>query len=132
MAQEERKAELTAALAHARGQITEQVHLLGHDLDFPTRARRAFARHPAIWIGGAVLLGLFIARIPFRRKAPAPAPTRTWKKEEPIVEKAEKAGLALGALKIAFDIARPALMKWATRGVADYFAQRGRANSGRY
>jgi hypothetical protein len=127
MAQDARKAELTAALARSRGQISDQVQLLGHDLDFRTRARRAFARHPVIWIGSAALVGLFFARLPLRRKQPAPSR----KTAEPTIEKVEKAGLALGALKIAFDIARPALTKWATRWVAEYFAQRGSSDSRR-
>jgi hypothetical protein len=45
------------------------------------------------------------------------------KGKEPIVEKAEKAGLLLGILKLVFDLARPALTKWATSFLTDY-AQR--------
>jgi hypothetical protein len=117
MAQQERKTELIAELARSRSQITNQYRRLGHDLDFASRGRRAFARHPAIWIGGALLLGLFIARIPFRRAKAAP----TQRKLEPVVEEAGKAGLLLGALKIAFNIARPALASWATRLIAERF-----------
>lgn len=120
MAQDERKAELTAKLALSRTQITEQARLLGHDLDWRTRSRRAFSRHPAVWIGAAALIGLVIARFPLRRKAPAPHR----KSAEPVIEKAEKAGLLLTALKIGFDLARPALTKWVTRWVMDYFARR--------
>ncbi len=119
MAEDERKAELIAQLAHSRTQITGTAQVLGRDLDFAARARRAFKTHPAIWVGGAVLIGLFIARLPLGRKKAPPSTFR--KKSEPTVEKVEKAGLLLGALKIAFDIARPALMGWATRRVADYF-----------
>lgn len=130
MAEDERKAELTALLARSRTQITHNVHGLGHDLDFAARARRAFKTHPAVWIGGAVLVGLFISRLPFGRKKAAPAPRS--KKAEATVEKVEKAGLALGALKIAFDIAKPTLMGWATRRVAEYFEAGNRRNySGR-
>jgi hypothetical protein len=128
MAEDERKAELTAELARSRGHITRNVHALGRDLDFATRARRAFKRHPAVWIGGAILIGLFIARIPLRRKAPTAAPLR---KAEPAVEKVEKAGLVLGALKVAFDIARPTLIGWATRRMADYFETGSRGGAGR-
>ena len=118
MAQDERKTELIAELARTRSEITDQVHRVGRDLDVATRARRAFARHPAVWIGGAALLGLFLARLPLRRKKAAPSRRRA---EEPVIEKAGKAGLVLGALKIAFDIARPALTTWATRRFAAYF-----------
>src|SRR5882724_493732 len=99
MAEDERKAELTAELARSRAHISRNVQGLRHDLDFPARARRAFTTHPAVWIGGAVLLGLVISRLPLRRKRAA-APRR---KADSTVEKVEKAGLILGALKIAFD-----------------------------
>lgn len=117
MAEDERKVELTTALARSRSHISLYVDDLRHDLDFAGRARRAFTRHPAVWIGGAVVLGLLISRLPLRRKS-APTPRR---KADSNFEKAEKAGLVLGALKIAFDIARPTLMGWATRRVSQYF-----------
>jgi len=119
MAEDERKAELTALLARSRTQITDNVHALGHDLDFASRARRAFRTHPAVWIGGAIVIGLFISRLPLGRKKTAAVPRS--KKAEATVEKVEKTGLVLGALKIAFDIARPTLMGWATRRLAEYF-----------
>jgi hypothetical protein len=119
MAEVERKKELIAELEHSRAQMGDYVHLLGHDLDFRTRARRAFARHPAVWIGTALILGLVISRLPIRRKKAAADVPR--KKVEPTIEKAGVAGLALGVLKVAFDIARPALTSWVTRRFAERF-----------
>jgi hypothetical protein len=118
MAEDERKAELTAQLARSRNQMTDNVHALGRDLDFASRARRAFKTHPAVWIGGAILIGVFVSRLPFGRKK---VTVKAGRKSEATVEKVEKAGLLLGALKIAFDIAKPTLMGWATRRMADYF-----------
>jgi hypothetical protein len=126
MAQDPHKAELIATLARSRAEITNDFRKVRHDLDFASRARRAFARHPAVWVGAAVLLGLFISRLPLRRKK-APAPSR--RKSEPAVEKVEKAGLLFGALKFAFDIVRPTLMGWATRRVAEHF-ERGNRGGG--
>jgi hypothetical protein len=120
MAQDERKAELTAELARSRTEITGHVRSLGRDLDFRTRARAAFARHPAVWIGAAIVIGLFVSRLPFRRKKAA-TPSRK-ASVEPVVEKAGAAGLVLGVLKIAFNLARPALTAWATRRFAERFA----------
>jgi hypothetical protein len=125
MAEDERKAELTAELAHSRKQITTTAHAVGRNLDFASRARRAFKTHPAVWIGAAILIGLFVSRLPFGRKKTA---VKVGKKAEPTIEKVEKTGLLLGALKIAFDIAKPTLMGWATRYVADYF-ERGNRGS---
>jgi len=117
MAEDERKTELIAALARSRSQITGNVRLLRHDLDFAARARRSFARNPAVWIGGTVVLGLVVSRLLWPKRKPAV----TRKTKEPEIEKVEKAGLVLGALKIAFDIARPILIPWATRLFTERF-----------
>jgi hypothetical protein len=128
MAEDERKAELTAELARSRTQITGQWSELRRDLDFVTRARRAFSRHPAVWIGGAVLLGLFIARLPAGRKKAAPAARR---RAEPTIEKVEKAGLLQAGLKFAFNLARPALTAWITRRATEYFEASNRGDTRR-
>jgi len=96
---------------------------LGRDLDFAARARRAFKTHPAVWIGAAILIGLFVSRLPFGRKKVV---VKEGKKAAPTVEKVEKAGLLMAALKIAFDIAKPTLIGWATRWMADYFEKGNR------
>jgi hypothetical protein len=120
MAEDERKTALIAELTRTRGQISGNVRALGHYLDFATRARRSFARNPAIWIGSTALLGLLVARLLFGKKQAVP--TRTRKTQEAEIEKVGKAGLALAALKIAFNIARPVLIPWATRLFAEYFS----------
>ena len=116
MAEEQRKAELTAELARARRRITADFGALRRDLDFPARAKRAVFRHPRAWVGGASLVGLLLARLPSRKKA---APVSRKNTEAQIVG-AGKAGLLLGALKIAFDLSRPVITKWASQRVADY------------
>ena len=123
MAQDHDKAELIAELARSRTAASANVLALRHDLDFPARAKRSFTKNPVPWLGGAALLGLLVARIPRRTKKVV---TVFPKKEEPAVEKAGKAGLVLGALKIAFDFARPALLKWATQRFSAYMGSEGR------
>lgn len=117
MAQDHDKAELIAELARSRAATSANVQLLRRDLDFPTRAKKAFKKSPLPWLGGAAVAGLIIARIPRRTKKVV---TVFPKKEEPVAAKAGKAGLVLGALKIAFDVARPAILKWVTQRLADY------------
>lgn len=117
MAQDHDKAELIAELQRARAAASANVQLLRRDLDFPTRAKKAFKRSPLPWLGGAAVLGLIVARLPRKTKKVV---TVFPKKEEAVVEKAGKAGLLLGALKIAFDVARPAILKWVTQQVSDY------------
>ena len=117
MAQDHDKAELIAELARTRTAASANVAALRHDLDFPARAKKSFVKSPLPWLGGAAVLGLIVARIPKRTKKVV---TVFAKKEEPAIEKAGKVGLVLGALKIAFDFARPAILKWATQRFADY------------
>jgi hypothetical protein len=105
-----------AELAAARRRLTVNFRALRKDLDIPTRARQAFARQPLAWIGGASLLGLITTRLAFRKKQSVVER----KGREPMIEKAEKAGLLLGILKLVFDLVRPALTKWATKFVTDY------------
>jgi hypothetical protein len=116
MAEEDRKKELMAELEAARSRATVNYFALRKDLDIPTRAKRAFARQPVAWVGGASFLGLIVSRFAFRKKKVA-----VFRKgKEPMIEKAEKAGLLLGILKLAFDLLRPALTTWATKFVTSY------------
>jgi hypothetical protein len=119
MAQEHDKAELIAELARARTIVSANFLALRHDLDFPARAKKAFKSSPLPWLGAAGVIGLIIARLPRRTKKVVTVFPKFKKKEEAI-EKAGKAGLLLGALKIAFDFARPMLLKWVTQRVSDY------------
>ena len=122
MAQDDNKAELITELAQARARLTQSALALRHNLDFPQRAKKAFKSSPLPWMGGAALLGLIIARLPGKKTKVVIAR----KSKEPALETAGKAGLILGAMKIAFDFARPTLLHWATRRFSDY-AARGQA-----
>lgn len=121
MAEEQRKAELTAELARARRRIGANLGALRHDLDFPARVKSAVMKNPTAWLGGVVIVGALLAALPGRRKKIVVS-----RKTEAHMANAGKAGLLLGALKIAFDLARPALAKWASRRVADYMDGRGK------
>ena len=107
---------MMAELEAARSRVTVNFRALRKDLDFPTRAKRAFARQPLAWIGGASFLGLIVSRFSFRKRKVVVVR----KGKEPMIEKAEKAGLLLGILKLVFDLVRPALTTWATKLVTEY------------
>ncbi len=116
MAEDQRKAELTADLARSRQRLSANFGALRHDLNFPGRVKAAVLKHPAAWVGGAALFGLLLAKLPARRKKVVV----TADGKPAKLARAGQTGLILGALKIAFDLARPTLAKWATRRVADY------------
>jgi hypothetical protein len=116
MAEDQRKAELTAELAQARRRISRDLGELRYALDFPQRAKDAVKRNPFAWVGGATLFGILLSKLPARRKKVLVTP----KGEKVKASGAAQAGLLVTALKIAFDLSRPVLMKWATQRVAEY------------
>ena len=122
MAQNHDKAELILELARARSALASNVQGLRRDLDFSARAKKSFKKNPVPWLGGAAVLGLLIARRPTRSKTPPKKVVKFFPQEDKAVEKAGKAGLMLGAMKIVFDLARPVLMRWATQRFSEYAA----------
>jgi hypothetical protein len=116
MAEDDRKIELMAELQAARRRMTVNFRALRKDLDIPARAKHAFVRQPLAWIGGASFAGLIVSRFAFRRNKTVVVR----KGSEPMIEKAEKAGVLLGILKLVFDLVRPALTAWATRLLTAY------------
>jgi hypothetical protein len=122
MAQDHDKAELIAELARARSRMSDNVLALRRDLDFPARAKKAFKSNPWAWVGGAALAGVIIARIAPGRPKKKVVIAR--KSAEPALEKAGKAGLILGVLKIVLDFARPAVTAWVRKRVTDYMDTR--------
>ena len=102
--------ELTAELAAARSQMSGYVTSLRQDLNVGARVKRGVAQNPAVWFGGAVVLGLLLSRIPAgRRKVVVKGPAI----RNDSAEKAGKAAFVLTALKFAFDFAKPTLIAWA-------------------
>jgi len=116
MAEDQRKAELTAELAQARARLTANCGALRRELDFPGRVKGTVMKHPAAWIGGATLFGMLLSKLPARRKKIF----GTADGKSAKFAAAGRTGLVVGSLKIAFDLARPALAKWAGQRVADY------------
>jgi len=89
---------------------------LRRELDFPGRVKGTVMKHPAAWIGGATLFGMLLSKLPARRKKIF----GTADGKSAKFAAAGRTGLVVGSLKIAFDLARPALAKWAGQRVADY------------
>jgi hypothetical protein len=120
MAEESDKSDLIAQLAQARYGVSANVRGLKRDLNVVRRIETAFQRHRIIWLAGAAMLGLLLARLPGRKKVVVVPKLRKSRAEE----KAVKAGLLVTVLKLAFDVSRPFLQKWVTRKVSDYARQR--------
>ena len=122
MAQDTRKSELIAELALARRSISANAHMLGRDLNFVSRAKRSVRRNQFAWLTGSGLFGYVLAKLPARTKKVI-VDTKG-RKPQSTEKSVVKAGLLVTVLKLALDVARPALTKWVTRQVADYANQR--------
>lgn len=108
------KAALIAQLETARARLA--VHSQGAQahLHPGVKMRETFERQRVAWLGGAALLGLIITRLPRTKKVVV---RRKGGREE--LAKAGKAGIAVGALKMAIDLAKPLLIAWATKRIGD-------------
>lgn len=121
MAQESRKSELVDTLAEARRGLSTNARGLRRDLNIVQRVETAFQRHRFVWLAGAGALGFLLSRLPARKaKVTVERKTRKLGAEEKVV----KAGILVTTLKIAFDLARPALTKWVARSVANFAEER--------
>ena len=101
-----RKEQLRAELAHARTALSKRSTTVGEALDFKARIRRNVARNKVAWIGGAVLVGFILSRLPVRQPK-----VRVRKGGGVDPGTAAKTGILLTVAKVLFDAARPALLK---------------------
>jgi len=105
--QEKSLHQLRQEIAHSRDWLERDLSGLRYELDFPLKFRKSFQRQTALWITAAVVIGVVLAVIPARtKKVPVKvtAKTRSDAKEGIL-----GAGLALGALKLALTLFRPAI-----------------------
>jgi len=117
---EDAKAELIARLARARAQLDRSGGEVRAALDVPARIRAGFQRHAWAWLGGAILAGVVIAKLPPRTRK-----VRVDVKGEPVAAKAAATtGLALAIGKIAFDLARPVLLRMAMEKLRPWIERR--------
>ena len=113
---DERKQELIRELADVRNRITANRAGLDDTLRVGDKIRENLSRFRGVWLGGAMLLGLVIAKLPARTKK-VPVPISPSSKAEKSVKKVGLAGLGLTVLKMIFDLGRPFLLRWLTQRV---------------
>jgi hypothetical protein len=104
---EHRKEQLRAELDRARSALSTRASAVGEALDFKSRIRKSVGRNAVAWIGGAVLLGFVLSRLP-RRKAKVRVKVPN---DDVDAGTVAKAGLGMAVAKMAFDVARPTLVK---------------------
>lgn len=125
--------ELRQEAAHSRDRLTRDLTGLRYELDFPLKFRKSFQRQTVLWIGAAIVVGVIFAVMPAREKkvyVRGNEKSDRKKKGEEQKKGLIGAGLAMGALRLAATLIKPALMKYATDRMGSYAAGGG-INRGR-
>lgn len=125
--QEKSLHELRQEVAHSRDRLERDLGAVRYELDFPLKFRKSFQRQTVVWITAAIVVGVIFAVMPARTKKVyvrgkgKPDPKRQGEEQKKGLS---GAGLALGALRLAATLLKPALMKYATDRMGSYAAGR--------
>ena len=125
--QEKSLHELRQQAAHSRDRLARDLTGLRYELDFPLKFRKSFQRQTVLWIGAAIVVGVIFAVMPAREKkvyVRGDGKSDRKKKGEEQKKGLIGAGLAMGALRLAATLLKPALMKYATDRMGSYAAGR--------
>ena len=121
---DDRKSALIAELAAQRERLSRHAESVKESVDVGARVRTSFAENRVAWLAGAALAGVALVRCFPRR-------TRKVKGESTATKAAAGAGILLPVLKVAFDIARPALVSMLTARIADFAGRNESPRRGR-
>ena len=111
--------ELTAEIAQSRERVARDLRGLHYELDFPAKFRRSFRKQTVSWITAAGAVGVLIALAPMRKKKIYVDAKSRDKGKKKLVE----TGFALAVLKIAANLARPAIVEFVKNRFTDFGGQ---------
>lgn len=117
--QEKSLHQLRQEVAHSRDWMSRDISGLRYELDFPLKFRKSFQRETVIWVGVAVAVGIVLVMMPARTKK---VPTELKVKKKGGQEEILGAGLALGVLKVAMTLVKPAITAFIAKKVKGYAA----------
>jgi len=115
--------ELTGDIAGSRQRVATELRGLRYELDFPAKFRRSFRKQTGSWISAAAAVGALIALAPMRRKTVYVNAKSRRKGDKKLI----KTGLAMAAIKLVGNIARPMIMEF----VKNRFFYSGEQSRGR-
>src|SRR5512133_3606756 len=98
--------ELKTEIAGSRARVARELHGLRYELDFPAKLRRSFRKQTGSWISAAAAVGALIALAPMRKKK-IYVDARSRRKRD---KKLMQTGLAMAAIKVVGNLARPVIM----------------------
>ena len=99
---------LTGQIARSRQRVTSELRGLRYEVDFPAKFRRSFRKKTGSWLSAAAAVGALIALAPMRKKK-VYVDARSPRKED---KKLMQTGLALAAMKLVGNLARPVIMEF--------------------
>src|SRR2546429_8871619 len=108
--------ELRAEIAQSRERVARDLRGLEYELDFPAKFRRSFRKQTVSWLSAAAAVGALIALAPMRKKKIYVDAKGGRKSQKKLVE----TGFALAVLKIAANLARPAIVEFVKNRLAHF------------
>jgi hypothetical protein len=115
--------QLRQEVAHSRDRLARDLGGLRYELDFPLKFRKSFQRQTVLWISAAVVIGVIFAVMPARTKKVEVRAKGNGGKE--TKKGILGAGLALGALRLAATLLKPAVTQFISKKVSGYAANAG-------
>src|SRR5262245_40329157 len=111
--------ELKVEIADSRERLGRDLRGLRYELDFRRKIRRSFQQQTVAWVTAVVVVGTILVLLPARKKKVYVEAKRDRKPEKRMLE----AGFALGALKIAATLLKPAITTFLTNKFREYAEQ---------
>jgi len=108
--------ELTAEIGQSRERVARDLRGLKYEVDFPAKFRRSFREQTVSWLSAAAAVGALIALAPMRKKKIYVNAKSGRKSQKKLVE----SGVALAVLKIAANLARPAIVEFVKTRLTDF------------
>jgi hypothetical protein len=111
--------QLRQEIAHSRDRLAVDISGLQYELDFPLKFRKSFQRNTVWWVSATIVSGALLALMPARtKKVPTEVKVKANSKNN-AQEGILGAGLALGALKLAGTLLRPAVTAFIAKKVRE-------------
>jgi hypothetical protein len=108
--------QLTAEIAQSRERVRRDLRGLHYELDFPAKFRRSFREQTVSWLTTAAAVGALIALAPMRKKKIYVDAKSGRKSQKKLIE----TGFALGVIKIAANLVRPAIVEFVKTRLTDF------------
>jgi len=96
---------------------------LREDFAIGRKLKRQLRRNPVPWFAGAAVLGLLLSKLPLRRKKVVIQKPKFGSMKP---EDAGKAGVAVALLNFAFQLAKPALLRFIRERFTSSFSTTGK------